>query len=51
MTAFLEQGGDGGKYPRLMSEKKMTAYLGYEVGVLKKQNNRTITAGFQLVLG
>ena len=42
MTAFLEQGGGvGPKYPRLMSEKIMTAYMGFEVDVLKNENRKT----------
>ena len=52
MTAFLEQGRMGAKYPRLRSEKIMTAYLGYKVNVMKKKmKKRTVIAGFQLVLG
>ena len=36
------------KYPRLMSGKIMTAYLGYEVVVLnnKTKKRQTVIAGF-----
>ena len=44
MTAFLEKGGMEAKYPRLRSEKIMTAYLGYEVDVMKK--NERLLPGF-----
>ena len=54
MTAFLEKGGMEAKYPRLKSEKIMTAYLGYEVDVLKKKQEKThdycrVLTGFRLI--
>ena len=42
----LEQGGMGAKYPPQVSGKIVTASLGYEVDVLKKNKKRTIVAGF-----
>ena len=32
----------GAKYPGLRSEKNMTAYLGHEVDVSKKKNERLL---------
>ena len=43
-----------GKYPRIRFEKNMTAYLRYEVDVLKTKNKKTndycrVSTGFRLI--
>ena len=49
---FGKGGGVEAKYPRLRSEKTMTAYLGYEVDVLKKKKKNDycrVSTGFRLI--
>ena len=44
----------GGKYPRLMSDKIMTAYLGYEGDVLNKKRTNDycrVSTGLGLIPG